>query len=104
MRSHSTLRAHFDTPIITLDTLPTEYYKLLVALYQHFEGQIKNFVSMTCKVSLVLHSLYFLYHTHNTSLLIDKHGPDKLSCYIPAAPIIKIDVCYMTDAKSIRDK
>ena len=56
---------------------------------------------MTCKVPLVLHSLYFLYHTHNTSLLIDEHGPDKLSCYIPAAPIIKIDVCYMTDVNTL---
>ena len=62
-------------------------------------------MSMTFKVPLVLHSLlYFLYHTHNTSLLIDKHGPDKLSCRIPAAPITKIDVCYMTDVKSISDK
>ena len=74
----------------------------LVAIYQHFEGQLKNFVSTTFKVPLVLHSqLYFLYHTHNTSLLIDKYGP---SCHIPAAPITKIDVCYMTDVKSISDK
>ena len=73
--------------------------------YQHFEGQIKNFMSTTFKVSLVLHSLlYFLYHTHNTSLLIDKHGPNKLSCHIPVAPITKIYVCYMTDVKSISDK
>ena len=30
MGSHSPLRAHFDTLIIVLDTLPKEYYKLLV--------------------------------------------------------------------------
>ena len=63
-----------------------------VAIYQHFEGQIKNFVSLTFKVLFVLHSLLYL---------IDKHIPDKLSCNIPAAPITKIDVCYMTDVKSI---
>ena len=38
------------------------------------------------------------------ALLIDKHGPDTLSCHIPAAPITKINVCYMTDVKSISDK
>ena len=78
---------------------------MLVAICQHFEGQIKNFVSMTFKVPFVLHSLlYFLYHTHNTSLLIDKHELDNLSCHIPSVLITKINVRCMTDVKWISDK
>ena len=34
MGSHRTLRAHFDALIIALDTLPKEYYKLLVTRYE----------------------------------------------------------------------
>ena len=34
MGSHSTLRAHFDALIIVLDTLPKEYYKLLILLVE----------------------------------------------------------------------
>ena len=56
--------------------------------------------STTC----ITFTTLFHYHTHNISPLIDKHGPDKLSCHIPAAPITKIDVCYMTDVKWISNK
>ena len=46
MGSHSTLRAHFDALIIALDSLPKEYYKLLLSylmIYMHVYGSYKTY-------------------------------------------------------------
>ena len=42
-------------------------------------------VATTC-ITLTT-SISINYHTHNTSSSIDKYGPDKLSCHVPAVLI-----------------
>ena len=59
--------------------------------HRHFQGQVKNFMSMTFQVATtcitLTTSISINYHTHNTSSSVDKYGPDKLSCHVPAVLI-----------------